>query len=218
MKKIAFGAGCGCIALFVCVIMLALYGRAAREEEAFASLSQAVDATMSSVMRGHAYTIEEKEAFTADFLKTLLIQMNSDSDLTVAILDADYELGLLSVEITETYRHPNGEQGSVAEVRTVIFDRKEERAPEYQTVGFYTSGDTLYKEYSIRKGTVCTVPAPPTEEGSVFRGWRFVSGGSGVAEALRISGKNGDRNVLASKGRAYVVSEDVRLLAVFDEM
>ena len=43
MKKIAFGTACGILAVFIFVVMLTLYGRSARQQEAAMALSQAID-------------------------------------------------------------------------------------------------------------------------------------------------------------------------------
>ena len=127
----------------------------------------------------------------------------------------DVRLGLLSVEITENFKHPNGKTGSVSNVRTVIFDREEEEETEMKRVSFYIS-DALYKEYRLPKHSVCTVPALPKKEGKIFRCWRYVTGGTGAASEMRVSGEKGSRSVLGSGGVPYRVEEDTKLIAVFD--
>lgn len=215
MKKIAFGIACGVTALYVFVMMLTVYGRNMRRQETDTALSQAVDSTLSSVMSGKNYEIEDNESFVADFLKALLIHANSDSDISVVILEADYEYGILSVEVTEKFAHPNGREGSVSEVRTVIFDKEVKEEKEVRTVAFYSAENELYKEYELPKNSVCPVPVPPVKEGSSFRGWRFVSGGTGAAQSMEVTGSNGGKTVLASGGEPYLLSGDAKLIAVF---
>ena len=215
MKKVAFGIACGLVSVFVVVMMLTLYGRAVRQDETESMLSQAIDSSLSSVMDGRGGTVWNQEEFVADFLKALLIQANSDSDITVSVLDADCEQGILSVEITESFRHPNGNTGSVSQVRTVIFDREKERKPEYKKVSFYTADNEMYKEYRIQKDTLCSVPVPPRKPGRVFDGWRFVTGGTGRAESERVECPGGYKKVLASGGAPYPISEDTLLIAVY---
>ncbi len=215
MKKAAFGIACGLAVFFVFAMMLTVYGRQTRKEEADIALSQAIDTALSGVMSEYNYTIEENETFIADFLKSLLIQTNSDSDLKVSVLEADYELGILSVEITEKFKHPNGKEGTVSEVRTVIFDRAKEEETEYKTVRFCVA-DQVYKEYNLLKGSLCSVPVLPKQEGKVFRCWRFVTGGVGEAESMSVTGAKGSRQVLASEHVPYTVSEDTKLIAVFE--
>ena len=215
MKKAAFGIACGLAAFFVFAMMLTVYGRNVRKEETDTALAQAIDATLSGVMSENNYTIEENETFIADFLKALLIQTNSDSDLKVSILEADYELGILSVEITEKFKHPNGKEGTVSEVRTVIFDKEKEEEEIYKTVRFYV-GDQIYKEYTLLKDSLCSVPVAPKQEGKIFRCWRFVTGGVGEAESLSVTGAKGTKQVLASEHNPYAVSENTKLIAVFE--
>lgn len=215
MKKIAFGIACGLFALFTLTVMLTLYGREARQEETNAALSQAARVALSGAMSRASNEVKNEDEFTADFLKAFLVQANSDSDIRVSVLDADVRLGLLSVEITENFKHPNGKTGSVSNVRTVIFDREEEEETEMKRVSFYIS-DALYKEYRIPKHSVCTVPALPKKEGKTFRCWRYVTGGTGAASEMRVSGEKGSRSVLGSGGVPYRVEEDTKLIAVFD--
>lgn len=215
MKKVAFGMACGLVSIFVIVMMLTIFGRSARQDETEYILAQAIDSSLSDVMKGRNGDIEENEDFVADFLKTLLIQANSDSDITVSVLDADYKQGILSVEITEKFKHPNGNTGSVSQVRTVIFDKAEEREPEYCSVSFYTAEDEIYKEYRIQKDTFSIIPVPPQKEGKIFSCWRFVTGGTGKAGCCKAADSGGEREVLASGGVPYRVSEDTKLIAVF---
>lgn len=213
MKKAAFGTACGLIAFFVFAVMLTVYGRQIRQEEVDSALSQAIDTTLSGVMRETNYTIRDNEAFVVDFLKALLVQTNSDSKLTVSVLDADYKRGILSVEITETFRHPNGKEGTVSEMRTVIFDRNHESDQTFQNVRFYVS-DRLYKEYKLLKGSACPIPIPPERKGKVFRCWRFAKNQK-EAGGIKAEG-NDERKLLAVDGAPYIVSEDTSLTAVFE--
>lgn len=215
MKKAAFGIACGMVAFFVFAMMLTIYGRSIRKEETDTALAQAIDATLSGVMSEYNYTIEENETFVADFLKALLIQTNSDSNLKVSVLEADYALGILSVEITETFRHPNGKEGTVSEMRTVIFDKEEEKDAVYKTVRFYVE-DQVYKEYALLKDSLCSVPVSPKKQGKTFRCWRFVTGGAGEAGSMSVAGAKGNRQVLSSERAPYAVSEDTSLIAVFE--
>lgn len=217
MKKIAFGIACFMAALYVCAMMLTLYGRNVRQQEADTALSQAIDSTLSSVISDRNYTIENNEAFVADFLKALLIHANSDSDISIAVLEADYDYGILSVEVTEKFAHPNGKRGSVSEVRTVIFDKEAEKEKEIRTVAFYSAENELYKEYELPKGCECPVPVPPKKEGEEFCEWRFVTGGTGAAQSVSVTYPKGQKNVLSCGGAPYSVSEDTKLIAVFRE-
>ena len=215
MRKVAFGMACGLVSIFVFVMMLTLFGRSVRQNETEYMLAQAIDSSLSDVMQRRNDAITENEDFVADFLKALLIQANSNSDITVSVLDADYKQGILSVEITEKFKHPNGNEGSVSQVRTVIFDKTEEKEPEYRKVTFYTADDEIYKEYCVQKDALCSIPVPPKKEGKTFLCWRFVTGSAGWAGSVRAAYPGGKKDVLASGGKPYYVSGDTKLIAVF---
>lgn len=218
MKQTIFGLVCMSIITFLLMMLMTVYGRNLRQTETEHTLAEAVDAAMSNLMERQAYAIEDKETFVADFLQALLVQINSTSDVKVSVLDADEEKGILSVEVTETYHHPNGSVGTVSAVRTVLFDREEEEQPVYHTVNFYTADEELYKSYTLPDNSVCPMPVPPEKEGKNFRHWRFVAGGSGRAEETSITyaEERGIKTVLASGESPYTVTEDIRLIAVFE--
>ena len=65
---------------------------------------------------------QTENEWKASFLQALAIQINSASDLTVNILKADMEKGLLSVEATLTWKHPIGTDGSVSSSMTVFLE------------------------------------------------------------------------------------------------
>lgn len=125
MKQIVFGVTAGMMIILLIGIMITVHGRTLRTNEAEKSLESAMRMAMEQV-DGTGYTFADREEFVADFLGALLIQMSSDSDITVRILHADEKRGLLSVEVVECYRHPNGGHGSVSVRRTILLDRREE--------------------------------------------------------------------------------------------
>ncbi|MBO5372421.1 MAG: hypothetical protein J6A75_06855 [Lachnospiraceae bacterium] len=217
MKQVVFGLVSTLLIAVLLMLLMTLYGRNLRQLETGESLAEAIDSSLSHVMREENYTIENNEVFIADFLQMLLVQLNSTSDVKVSVLEADMQLGILSVEITQNYKHPNGNEGTVSEVRTVILDKKKEAKKVYKQVKFYMADDLLYKEYSVEKDSVCSVPLPPKKDGKIFKGWRFFAGTiAGYAENITASGENGAKTVLGSSGEPYVVTEDTKLIAVFE--
>lgn len=123
MKQMIYGlVSFGMLALLLGVI-LTIQGRAIRTDEVTLGLEEAMNSSMQQLCRDRHYTIQNREEFVADFLELLLLQMNSNSDVTVRILRADEKRGLLSVEVVETYLHPNGEKGSVSAQRTILLER-----------------------------------------------------------------------------------------------
>lgn len=102
-----------------------IHGRSVREQE----LENALKFSMESAMvcltyeEGRPQTEEEWKAM---FLQSLAIQINSASDLTVNILEADMEKGILSVEASLTWTHPIGTMGSTSSFMTVLMEEYEE--------------------------------------------------------------------------------------------
>lgn len=216
MKQIVYGMICTFMLTCIFMIVMTIYGRNLRQTEADHTLAEAVDTAMEDVLKEKSYGVSNSNEFVADFLQLLLRQLNSTSDVTVSVLEADEEMGILSVEIVENFKHPNGKDGTVSKVRTVILDKPQEIEKEYKTVSFYLGDDELYKEYTVLKDTFCTIPLPPEKEGKTFSHWRFVEGdATGKAESVSVSGENGSRQVIAASGEAYAVTADTKMLAVF---
>lgn len=115
-------------ALIMVIIVLTgftIHGRSIRQVELDNALKSSMESAMTSLLyeEGRPQTEDEwKEAF----VQSLAIQINSASDLTVNILEADMEAGILSVEATLNWTHPIGTRGSVSNTMTVIMEEYEE--------------------------------------------------------------------------------------------
>lgn len=216
MKQAIFGMVAMLVVLFFSLICLTIHGRNLRQKEVENSLVEALDGAMTNLMKQEIYSIDSTDTFVADLLQTLLGQINSTSDIEVNILAADREKGILSVEITETYMHPNGKSGSVSALRTVILDKTAETEESLYNVEFYIDDQNLYKRYALKENSYCPVPVSPEKEGKRFRCWRFVTGGAGRADSAEIVYDMGKRQVLASGGMPYCAKENTRLIAVFE--
>lgn len=218
MKQVIFGMVSILMITLFFLIMMTIYGRNMRQEETVRGLTEAMDVAITELMENQE-NIENDEMFSTLLLQKLLVQMNSTSDVQVKILDADAKLGILSVEVIEKYKHPNGQEGTVSQVRTILFDKKvEKEEKEYETVSFYSEENVLYKEYRVEKGAVCQLPVAPMLEGKVFKHWRFFeSEATGQAYSMNVTGALGNKSILAlSETEAYAVNEDTKLLAVYE--
>ena len=219
MKKIISGSIFVFLGVLFLLILLTYVGRSSRKTETDTALAEAIDTSLASIFTNRTYTTEaDTDEFIADFLEALLLQVESDSNVKVSILEADPEKGILSVEVTETYRHPNGNMGTVSAVRTVIFDREEEKKTKYHQIEFYVADKELYKSYTLPDGAFCSYPVAPKREGKKFKSWRFVTGGSGVAGSISVAYADGGKSkmVLSSGGNPVSVKENIKLIAVFE--
>ena len=55
--------------------------------------------TMKEVMEQESYGIQNKNEFIAAFLQALVMRTNSDVDMTVNVITADMEQGLMDIEV-----------------------------------------------------------------------------------------------------------------------
>lgn len=125
MKQMAFGIVSVILVVLFLTVIITVHGRTLRKSEAEQGLEEAMRTTVRHLLSEQSYSIANRDEFVADFLETFLVQVNSDSDIVVHILKADEKKGLLSIEVVETYRHPNGGEGRVSAYRTILLDRTE---------------------------------------------------------------------------------------------
>ena len=81
--------------------------------------------TMKEVMEQESYGIQNKNEFIAAFLQALVMRTNSDVDMTVNVITADMEQGLMDIEVTEKISFLNMKEKEIKVRRTVVFEKKE---------------------------------------------------------------------------------------------
>ena len=183
MKHMVLGVLSGGIVILFVVVLLTMQHKNVRKEELEQSLTEAMETTMQMVQA------DADRDYTSEDMRTLLIrnlvpQMNSDSELTVRIVEADAKKGLLSVEVEEQFSYPGGKQGRIECFRTILAEREEEEKGEenidMHTVTFYRSkeemeqGKSYYKKMEIQNGDACISPAEPISDDlkKKFLEWR----------------------------------------------
>lgn len=169
MKKIVMGI---CSLVLILILVMAaytMYGRSVRRTELDNALSSGMQKAMQ-MLNAEEYAPRSNEEFTALFLEAFFVSLESSSDVTVHILDADFEKGMLSAEAVLTYKHPIGTTGKVAAQRTIIREEYAKDGGEESFVIQYIADGELYKKYVLKKGTPLIVPAEP--QNGAFLGWR----------------------------------------------
>lgn len=121
MKNMLVAFYAAIIALVIILIGFTTHGRSVRQVELDNALKSSMEEAMTMLLYEEGRPQTENE-WKASFLQSLAIQINSASDLTVNILKADMEKGLLSVEATLTWKHPIGTDGSVSSSMTVFLE------------------------------------------------------------------------------------------------
>lgn len=122
MKKMIIALVAVIVGLIIVLIGFTIHGRGLRQKEVDNALKFSMEYAMESLLyeEGSPQTEEEWKQL---FLQSLVEQIKSDSDLTVHILEADMDKGILSVEAVLEWRHPIGTMGSVSSQRTAIIEK-----------------------------------------------------------------------------------------------
>ena len=165
------------LGLVVMMIVMTINGRINRTMEITSNLSSAAEEVLENMMLDSKYTIQNTNAFIADFVETLSMTIDADSDISVDILQCDKERGILSVRVTLFYDHPNGNQGTTSCEKHVILNKIPQVELKSCRVLFYVE-EELYKEYVLTEGSVLQVPVVPSVSSGTFYGWIDGTGAS----------------------------------------
>ena len=177
MKLIIRAIVTTCIAGVIFLTIMAVSGRMNRSMELKSNLPSAAEETAENLLT-KKYDIADKNQLEADFLETLAYAIDSDSDIRLKVNAADKEKRLLSVSVTEEFKHPNGKPGTVSYDRTAVVNKLQEEALETYQVSYYlTNTDTeCYKCYTVHADDMVPVPKDPVAEGKTFTGWADAEG------------------------------------------
>ena len=177
MKLIIRAIVTTCIAGVIFLTIMAVSGRMNRSMELKSNLPSAAEETAENLLT-KKYNVTDKNQLEADFLETLAYAIDSDSDIQLKVNAADTDKQLLSVSVTEEFKHPNGKPGTVSYDRTAVVNKLQEEALEAYQVSYYlTNTDTeCYKCYTVHADDMVPVPKDPVAEGKTFTGWTDVEG------------------------------------------
>ena len=155
MKQAVLGTVVLSITLIVASILFSLDSRSIRQQEIENALEEALKTCAESIWADSTYTAQTEDEFAADLIQTLSMQIESDSAVSIRILDLDNEKGIVSVEAVEKYRYPNGKTGTVSTAKTVIMEKNvfnpDADIKQTYTVAFYLPDvpeDLLYSSKS----------------------------------------------------------------------
>lgn len=172
MKKTILGITLLGIMVLVMAAAMVVNGRNVRKNEMDRMLDTAVEQTVAELQEEKEYRLENKNEFLADFVESLLLKVNSDSEIEVSVAGADEINGLLSIKVTEHFKHPNGKPGKVETERTVVMEQYTLDKKGFVTIT-YRVGDVDYKVYTLVEGSSIPVPVNPEEN---FVQWLDESG------------------------------------------
>lgn len=208
MKKIILCLSFFSIVVAVLSIIFSLDSKSLRQQEVKESLRSSLSSTANAIFEKKDYTVANKEEFLADFMQGMLLQIESDSEVTLNILDCDEQKGIISVEAIEKFKYPNGKTGTVSAVNTVILERKEtSQAVNDQQTFILTyslpgeNGNKTYKKFNIVKNEGIIIPKDPYQDGKTFKGW-FLNGSK--------------YNLTDEYGQPVVITDNIKLIAKFE--
>ena len=192
MKLIIRAIVTTCIAGVIFLTIMAVSGRMNRSMELKSNLPSAAEETAENLL-AKKYDVADKSQLEADFLETLAYAIDSDSDIRLKVNAADKEKQLLSISVTEEFKHPNGKPGTVSYDRTAVVNKLQEEVLETYQVSYYLMNtDTdCYKCYTVHADDMIPVPKDPVAEGKTFTGWADAEG-----NAL-------DQNITMTQDAAY---------------
>ena len=177
MKLIIRAIVTTCIAGVIFLTIMAVSGRMNRSMELKSNLPSAAEETAENLL-AKKYDVVDKNQLEADFLETLAYAIDSDSNIRLKVNAADKEKQLLSVSVTEEFKHPNGKPGTVSYDRTAVVNKLQEEVLETYQVSYYLMNtDTeCYKCYTVHADDMVPVPKDPVAEGKTFTGWADAEG------------------------------------------
>lgn len=152
------------MALFI-IIILTTDDRIIRINEVNTALADALDESIN-VLDIDKYSITDTDELIADVTQGLLVQLESDAEVTVNFMDADKDKGIVTIEAVENFRKASGAAGQTAATRTIILEKQQvqntydENNRQYNITYLNTDG-TEYMTYSIKKNEQLIIPITP---------------------------------------------------------
>lgn len=132
MKNLIIGIGSAMVLIMVVLILYTVQAENSRSNEEHQTIIAALENTVAKMQNENTH-YRSNEEFKIAFVQNLITQLDAASDVTIRILDADYEKGLIRVEVIEEYQNPNTDtdkpeesRNSVSVTRTIIIEKHKE--------------------------------------------------------------------------------------------
>lgn len=139
MKSIVISSICISSILLVLTIQSEVNRTASYKQELEEALSLSVSQTLKEVMEQESYGIEDRNQFIAAFLQALVMKTNSDADMTVSVISADMEKGMLDIEVKERIMDLEGRTG----------EGKQDNVPSDENIALYEGDEVVVRRTVI---------------------------------------------------------------------
>lgn len=180
MKGVVTAAVITIALVLTVVIILTINNYQTRKNEVQEALAVSLDQAMESLKLSEtSYTPENYQDFISDLLQQIILQINSDSDIKINVLNLDLDHGIIDVEVVEYYKWANMKK-EIAERRTVVLEEyskdtaetDESETQENRTVHVtFKSNGVVYAELDVNYGEPVTKPTDPGVTNYTFKGW-----------------------------------------------
>lgn len=120
MKQAILGFMFLVVALLTVCTMFSIHSKDARTDEIEKNLTKTAEQALEQTLNNKVYKIEDAKELVADFVQNLILGVNSDSDISIKVIDIDYDNGLINIEITENFKYVNGNKGSVTIKKALV--------------------------------------------------------------------------------------------------
>lgn len=111
------------IIIFMTTIsVISINTKLTRKDELDIAVSVAVQQTVKYSKPSGEERISSNEDMMASFVKNLALNLSSDSNVTVQFHGVDYENGILSVTVTESFDYITGKEERIKVRKTAIYD------------------------------------------------------------------------------------------------
>ncbi len=125
MKKALLAAFSSIIIVLFLLIFFTLYGRLIRYNEVTTALELSMKSAITQI-QFEKNAPSSEEIWINDFSQSVATQIESKSDLTLHIYEADMQKGLLSAEAILTFQNPIGTESFVTTgKRTILLEEYE---------------------------------------------------------------------------------------------
>lgn len=128
MKNVVTGIMMSIMMSLFIIIILTTDDRIIRINEVNTALADALDESIN-VLDMDKYSITDTDELIADVTQGLLMQIESDAEVTVNVMDADKDKGIVTVEAVENFRKASGAAGQTAATRTIILEKSRYSIP-----------------------------------------------------------------------------------------
>lgn len=177
MKNVVMGAMMSIIIALITIIILTTDDRIVRINEDNTALANALDESIS-IINTDKYSISDTSQLIADITEGLLMQIESDSDITINVMDADRDKGIVTIEAVQDFIKPTGKSGQVAATRTIILEEKQpedtyDEDNKIYNIYFLTPEGDTYMNMGVKNQEQLIIPEAPEGNYWMYNGTKI---------------------------------------------